>query len=260
MLQQTLRTMLVLLLLVAVTLGVGAKTCRVAVIPQHVLSPSSDTEVLSEADSLIIYACPAFSGGTISYTTEADLNETLQQIEAYLAEQSLEGEYTLWPIDADSKQKVGHSITTSSICLKQAEGSEAERLVKGDLGYLFRDFLFIVAAIALAIAAFYLFTSRKLGFLGKVLGCVAGLIAVYLGIVGVLAIAMLALKYILIIIGCVLVLCFVVGVFMNLNASSKREAKAKKEQHGWRSDGGVVYMSKEAAEKNSSDKNNVRMV
>ncbi len=81
-----------------------------------------------------------------------------------------------------------------------SDESEAMRMAKGDAGFLLNDILFIVAAIIFAIVAFFLFSSQKLGIIGKILGVISAIIAAYLGIVGCLAVAMLAFKYIFIVI------------------------------------------------------------
>ncbi len=238
---QTLRSFLLPLLFLT-AIGINAKTCKVLVVPQHFFSSVSDTEVLSEADSLIIYACPALNGGMISYTTEDDLNQTLHQVAAYLADKSLEGEYTLWPIDADTKQQVGKAIKTNDICLEKSKDSEAVRMIKGDFKTLLKDLLFIIIAIGLAIAAFFLFKSHKLGCLGKILGCVAAIAAAFLGIVGVVAIAAMAFKYIFIAIciaGAVVLLFSIFGII----------GKKKK----WVAEDGHSYNTREEAERHSTD-------
>lgn len=251
------KSLFILSLLFAVALVGNAKTCKLYVVPNHQIDPKSTTEVLSEKDSLIIYACPDFANGIIQYDTKDGLTKTLKKIEAYLTENPVEGEYTLWPIDADSKKGIAYHINTKRLNSgANSDDSEAVRMAKGDARMLLNDILFIVAAIVLAIAAYYLFSLRKLGIFGKILGVIAAIIAAYLGIVGVLAVAMLAFKYIFIVIGAVLALVILFGVFMSIG-----KGKSEKEvQHGWRSDGGVVYGSREAAEKNSTDPNNVRMV
>lgn len=258
MVQHSFKKFFILSLLFLATLVGNAKICKLYVVPCHKLYPSSDTEVLSEKDSLIIYACPDFANGIIQYETKADLAETFKKIEAYLAENPVEGEYSLWPAD-DCKKDITYIINTKSLSsITHSDDSEAVRMAKGDARMLLNDILFIVAAIVLAIAAFYLFSSRKLGVIGKILGVIVAIIAAFFGIVGVLAVAMIAFKYILIIIGAILVLAILFGVFASLGKG--KSSSEKKEQHGWRSDGGVIYGSKDAAEKNSVDPNNVRMV
>ena len=243
---QTLRSFLLTLLLMTAITGINAKSCKVLVIPQHFFTSVSNTEVLSEADSLIIYACPALNGGIISYTTENDLNQTLHEVEVYLADKSLEGEYTLWPIDADTKQQVGKAIKTNAICLEKSDDSEMVRMVKGDAKTLVKDLLFVISAIVLVIVACYLFKSHKMGCLGKILGCVAIIVAAFLGIIGIIAIAAMAFKYIFIaicVVGAVMLGFSILGIF----------GKKKK----WVADNGHTYDTREEAERNSLDRSKV---
>lgn len=214
-------------------------------------------EPLTEQDSLVLYACPAFSKGVMTYQKENDVLKAIGSIKDYIKEHPLEGEYEVVPVDQKTRK-----IVCSMFRLNHDEGkvSSTEKALKYDAEKMRNGMLFAILGVVSLGLGLFLFSRNRMKMLCRILAIPFVLVGVALLFLAVLAIGALAFKYIFIAacgVGAVCLLLFVFGGFLG---GGRKESANSEKKHGWASDGGVVYMSKDAAEKNSSDPNHVRPV
>lgn len=205
-----------------------------------IVEPMGRTKVLSEADSLALYACPAFHKGVITYNTEKDVNDAMAAIQAYFQENPLDGEYSIMAADMDAKTLVGYNINLRHHSARHdAAANEARSWGK--------TLLLALLTVLFGFITLKLFSTQKVKVLCRILGFITGILTLYTGILAAIALFALAFKYICIILGAVLVLVFALSVFGSFSKDRKAESDKRASRQGWVVNG-TVYASKDAAE------------
>lgn len=216
------------------------------------IKPMGKTEVLSPADSLAFLACPVFVGGKIEcfpqnsramvadFKNEKAVEKALHDLDMYFAEHPLEGEYAITAGDLQAKKLIGCAINIR-------HNSATHDAVVNEAKSWGKALLFSLLTVVFGFLTITMFSTSRAKALSRIGGLAFGALTLIFGILAVIAIVALAIKYIFIVLGCALVLVFALSVFGSFAKKQKRDKEERAEQKGWVVNG-IVYASRDAAE------------